>query len=65
VFLWKLVFFGIIIKGEQRNGFGNSPDIQALLLLPMALQPGVILGLLQEFPSSFPISDGYCPISTP
>jgi len=35
-----------------------------LLLVPMALQPGVGLGLLQEFPPSFPVSGGYCPIST-
>ena len=38
--------------------------VQLLLLLSMALQPGVGLGLLREFPPSFPVPGGYCPIST-
>ena len=34
-------------------------------LSPKTLQPGVGLGLLQEFPPSFPVQGVYFPISTP
>ena len=36
----------------------------SLSFSPTALQPGVGLGLLQEFPPSFPVYGDYCPVST-
>jgi hypothetical protein len=59
------VFHFFLSKGTPLSETTNLSLSLSLSLCPTALQPGVGLGLLQEFPPSFPVQADYCPISTP